>query len=183
MTKLSRLALFSLALLFATPSQSSSATGVEIGTLLGVSHIFSDGDGLTTISLPTTVFSLPTLPLLYISWFPGEKLAIGPEFSFGRTSADGEGLSTLVFGGQVAFFLQSNAISGPYVLGQGSLLRLSGEGESESDFAFGAGIGYQSLVGPAVFRIEGRYRRWVEDGGSNEILFILGLGVRFGADK
>ena len=181
MTKLSRLALFSLALLFATPSQSSSATGVEIGTLLGVSHIFSDGEGITSISLPGSSF--PTLPLLYVSWFPGEKVAIGPEFSYGRTSADGESLSTLVAGAQVAFFLQSNAMSGPYVLGQGSLLLASGEGDTESDFAFGAGMGYQSRVGPAVFRMEGRYRRWVEDGGTNEILFILGLGVRFGADK
>ena len=180
MTKLSRLALFSLALLFATPSQSSSATGVEIGTLLGVSHIFSDGEGITSISLPVSPFSFSTLPLLYVSWFPGENIAIGPEFSFGRTSVDGESLSTLVAGAQVAFFLQSNTMSGPYVLGQGSLLLASG---SESDFAFGAGMGYQSRVGPAVFRMEGRYRRWVEDGGTNEILFILGLGVRFGADK
>ncbi len=96
MTKLSRLALFSLALLFATPPQSSSATGVEIGTLFGGSHIFSDGDGITSISFPGSYVN--TLPLLYVSWFPGEKIAFGPEFSFGRTSVDGESLSTLFDG-------------------------------------------------------------------------------------
>ncbi|MYD63386.1 MAG: hypothetical protein F4W91_20310 [Gemmatimonadetes bacterium] len=181
MTKLSRLALFSLALLFAIPSQSSSATGVEIGTLFGGSHISLDGEGITSISLPGSF--TPSLPVLYVSWFPGEKVAFGPEFSFGRTSVDGESLSTLVAGAQVAFFLQSNVMSGPYVLGQGSLLLASVEGESDSNFIFGAGMGYQSLVGPAVFRIEGRYRRWVKHGGANEIMFILGLGVRFGADK
>ena len=182
MTKLSRLALFSLALLFAPPPQSSSATGVEIGTLFGGSHIFSDGDGITSISFPGSLVSFPSLPLLYISWFPGEKIAFGPEFSFGSTSVDGERLSTLVAGAQVAFFLQSNVMSGPYVLGQGSLLLASVGGESDSNFAFGTGMGYQSRLGPAVFRMEGRYRRWL-DPGNNEILFILGLGVRFGADK
>ena len=118
---------------------------------------------------------------LYVSWFPNEQLAIGPEFSFGRFSLDGDGITSLYLGGRGAFFLQSNAMSSPYILGHGALLVINdSDFESESDFSIGAGLGYQWRLGSAlVLRAEGRYQYWF-DVEVNDFSFLLGLGTRAG---
>ena len=90
---------------------------------------------------------------------------------------------SLYLGGQAAFFLQSNAVSGPYLLGHGALAHTKDSGyafsdDSESEFSVGAGLGYQWRLGPAfVLRAEGRYRRWFED-EVNDFSLTLGLGTR-----
>ena len=158
-----------------------AATGVEIGMLFGLSHLSSDDDGVTLIGVPTAGLSgFGSIPSLYISWFPGKKLSIGPEFSFGQTASGGFSLTGLYFGGRGAFFLQSNAMSDPYILGHSALRVIGSRGDYETDFSAGAGLGYQWRLGPAfVLRMEGRYRRWFDD-EINEISFILGFGTRLG---
>ncbi len=188
MMRLSQLAVLALAML-AIPSK-SQGVGVEIGTLFGVSHLSSEGESITSIFLPSGGVISPSLPLIYISWFPSEKLIMGSEFSFGITSADDDDitLSSLYLGSQTAFFFRSNAMSGAYVLGQGALHVFRGSNnlasDTETDFIAGAGLGYQWRIGSAlVLRTEWRYRRWF-DNASNEFLFIFGLGIRLGgADK
>jgi len=54
-----------------------AATGVEIGTLFGLSHLSSNGDGITIIGVPSAPFAFFGNPSLYVSWFPNEQLAIG----------------------------------------------------------------------------------------------------------
>ena len=123
-------------------------------------------------------------PSLYVSWFPSKQLAIGPELSFGTFSFDGDSVSSLYLGGQGTFFSQSNAVSGPYLLGNGALAGIYGEGDSEHAFAAGAGLGYQWRVGPAfIVKTEVRYRRWFNefdefDEGLNDFSLTLGLGTR-----
>ena len=158
-----------------------SATGIEIGTLFGLSHLFSNGEGITTIGVPRAPVEFFGNSSLYVSWFPNEQLAIGPEFSFGRFSLDGDGITSLYLGGRGAFFLQSNAMSSPYILGHGALLVINdSDFESESDFSIGAGLGYQWRLGSAlVLRAEGRYQYWF-DVEVNDFSFLLGLGTRAG---
>ena len=161
--------------------EDASATGIEIGTLFGLSH-FSNGSGTTALGVPTGPGGAGNLgyPALYVSWFPSEQLAIGSEFSFGTVSYDGSSQTTLYLGGRGAFFLQSNAMSAPYVLGNVALARGSDEYDSESTFSAGAGLGYQWRVGPAfVLKAEGRYRRWIDD-EVNDFSLTLGLGTRLG---
>ena len=158
---------------FAADTSPSASVGVEIGTQFGHSYLSANGEGLTLTGVPT----IPPLSSLYVSWFPNEHLAIGPEFGFGRLSFDDSGdeysLSLLYLGGRGAFFLPSNAVSGLYLLGNGALLGLYGAAEeselgdirtssdSEHIFAAGVGLGYQWRVGPAfVLKAEGRYQRW-----------------------
>lgn len=68
---------------FAHPEKAAPATGVEIGTLFGLSHFPSRE--LTIIGIPDPlVFSLTfATPSLYVLWFPSERLALGSEFNFG----------------------------------------------------------------------------------------------------
>ena len=155
-----------------------AATGAEIGTLFGFSHLSSDGDGITMIGAPGGFIGGFGTPSLYVSWFPSEKLTIGPEFNFGRIAVDGDGITSLYLGGRGAFFPNSNALPGVYILGQSALIVLSDEYNSETDFSAGAGLGYQWRLGPAfVLRAEGRYRLWFED-EVNDFSLLLGLGTR-----
>ena len=158
-------------------------SGIEIGTLFGLSHLSSGIYGGTWIGVPAPTWNIIGNSSLYISWFPSEKLSIGPEFSFGSTSYsyDSSTFSTLYLGGRGAFFPQGNAMSGLYLLGHSAML-LVGEDKDdfEGHFFAGAGLGYQWRVGPAfVLRAEGRYRRWFDD-EVNEFSLMLGLGTRLG---
>ncbi len=171
------------------PEKDAPATAVEIGMLLGLSRFPSDET--THIMVPSTpsLFAPPGNPSLYVSWFPSEQLSLGSEFSFGSLSGDSSPeITTLYLGGQGALFLRSNAVSGPYLLGNGALIGLYGESASDHAFTSGGGLGYQWRVGPAfVLRTEGRYRQWFHGeevpliaDGANEFSLFLGLGTRLG---
>lgn len=210
---------------FAHQGKDAPATGVEIGTLFGLSRFSAETSAetsydreeltgkITLMGVPGGLVG-PFGPSLYVSWFPSEQLAIGPEFSFGRMSFEGEyeyedknddyyddydradfNLSTLYLGCRGAFFPQSNAVSGPYLLANGALMGLYGEFRSDDDkadgsehiFTAGAGLGYQWRVGSAfVVKAEGRYRRWFAeldefdefDAGLGEFSLTLSLGTR-----
>ena len=177
--------------IFAHQKEDAPATGVEIGTLFGLSR-FSQGP-TTIIGVPGSLLPLQGIPSLYISWFPSEQLAIGPEFSFGVLNIDYDGfdesvsssVSSLYLGGRGAFFLKSNAESSPYLLVNGALLAISDKSNSHHSFAAGAGLGHQWRLGPAfVLRMEGRYRRWSAETDElnfeNEFSLLLGLGIRLG---
>ena len=157
----------------------------EVGTLFGVSHSRAADENLATISVPGSplgaIASISFLPVLYVSWFPSEQVSIGPEVNFGTVSSDESILATLSFGGQATFFFQSNSMSGSYITGRASLLvSTSVWTDSGTDYAIGGGLGHQWRIGPAfVLRMEGVYQRWF-DAEINNVLFILGLGTRFG---
>ena len=53
----------------------------EVGTLFGVIHSRAADETSVTISVPGSQESL--LPALYVSWFPSERVSIGPEVNFG----------------------------------------------------------------------------------------------------
>ncbi len=166
------------------PQKRNPKTGERYATFFpgrapDCSYSDSDGDGITMIGAPggfiTGIFGTPSL---YVSWFPSEKLTIGPEFNFGRIAVDGDGITSIYLGGRGAFFPNSNAIPGVYILGQSALIVLSDEYDSETDFSAGAGLGYQWRLGPAfVLRAEGRDRLWFED-EVNDFSLLLGLGTR-----
>ena len=161
---------------------------VEIGTLFGLSHSPSDDFEFTAIRVPSAILGSSGNPALYVSWFPTEDLSVGAEFGFGRTTGS-ESLfgqtrefarTSLYLGGRGAFFLQGNAVSGPYLLGHSARSYVKTESSSATFFSAGIGLGYQWRLEPAfVLRAEGRYRRWVEN-ESNAFSLMLGLGTRLG---
>ena len=69
-----------------------------------------------------------------------------------------------------------------YFVGDGALSRLSGGGNSETDFAVGGGFGFRSVINDAIgFHIEGRYRRWFDDFADvNEFSVAVGIGAIIG---
>ena len=177
---------------------SAPAAKVEMGILFGASRLSDDSGSVDIIQLPgggEGWFGSASLPSLYVSWLAGERLAIGPEFSFGKYSWGGSAIedggeqftidiSSLQLGGRAAFFPGGSFMPGIYLLGQGSLSRLAGEllGDdgSETDYSAGLGMGYQWPVGPgALLRMEAQYRRWL-DAETDQFSLVLGLGTRLG---
>ena len=179
---------------------SVSAARVEMGMLFGVSRISDDFGSWSMVQLPGGGQGWfgggPSLPALYLSWAASEKLAVGPELSYARITSEGEiedggeifdmdvDINTLVLGGRAAFTPGGNFMPGIYLLGQGSLSRVSGEfwGEdgSDTDYSAGLGMGYQWRLGPAaLLRVEGQYRRWF-DAEADVFSLVLGLGTRLG---
>ena len=163
--------------------QKNRSSHPEIGTFLGLNRFSSDGEGATLIGLP----SAPGVgfignPSMYVSWFPSGRLSIGPEFSLGRTSDDGDAVTSLYLAGRSAIHPYGNTNSGPYLFGRGAILVLSaGDSESDTEVSVGAGLGYRWRVGNAlVVRTEGGYRRWFDDTGTNDISVLIGLGASVG---
>ena len=198
---MSILTMFAFLILAAVPVM---ATEFEIGTQFGISHLMPDSDedfstSITYTRLPSgTFFDIGSSPTsLYATWFPTQQLAIGPEFSFGRTSVSAayggetetESITIFHLGGRAAFFLLNHSGSSPYVLGRISQTIFSG-GESflfdndQTLTSFGAGFGYQWRIDAAfVLRVEGQYQRLLvsdEDEDANELSFTIGIGTRFG---
>lgn len=169
----------------------------EAGILFGFSRLSDDTGSVDVTQLPgggEGWFGSPSLPSLYVSWLAGERLAIGPEFSFGRYSwgdviEDGGeeftiDISSLHLGGRAAFFPGGDSMPGIYLLGHGSLSWVDGEflGDdgSRTDYSAGLGMGYQWRIGPgALLRTEAQYRRWL-DAETDQFSFVLGLGTRLG---
>ena len=196
------LTMFALLVLATVPAM---ATEFEIGTQFGISRLSPSGDdalfttSLSYARLPSGTFldigSTPTS--LYVTWFPNKRFAIGPEFSFGRTSVsvtfldetETESIIKLHLGGRAAFFLSSHSASSPYVLARFSQTTIIGEeshsfDEAESLRSFGGGVGYQWRIGSAsTLRAEGLYQRLLiadEDDSINEFSLRIGIGTRFG---
>ena len=182
------------------------ATEFEVGTRFGISHLvpdtaddsFSTSTRITFTSIPSAIANIGSSPpALYATWFPSKQLAIGPEFSFGRMSISeeyeflgesettSESITTLYLGCRAAYFLQSHAVSNPYVMGRVSGTIISLGDESETMIGIGIGLGYQWRIRAAfVLRAEAQYQRvLVENENANEFSLTVGIGTRFGNSK
>ena len=188
------------------PIVPTSAIDFEIGTQFGISRLVPDVDddfstSLTYARFPSGTFldigSSPTA--LYAMLFLNKKFAIGPEFSFGRTSFSDEyegetetvGIRTFHLGGRAAFFPLNHSGSSPYVFGRVSRTVLSGEEpfpfeDNQVLTSFGGGLGCQLRIGSAfVLRAEGQYQRVLisdDDDNADEFSLMISLGTRFGKE-
>ena len=119
---------------------------------------------------PARAVGTSSLPSLYASWHASGRWAVGPEVSFGRNSVEVDGsmgdsydaaLASLLLGGRAVFSPGGTSEPGIYLLGQGSLSwvhywadgefggdELDVDGDSETDYSAGLGMGYQWRIGP-----------------------------------
>ncbi len=153
---------------------------VEIGTQAGLSILSSDGDNLTTISIPGG--GMGGLSAVYATFFPSSNVAIEPRLSFNRVSEGDFSLTVLGLDARVKALFSGALEDSFYVYGVGSVLRASSGGESDSDFAAGGGIGFRKLATDHLaVNFEGGYRRWfIEGEGLNEFTLSVGVGAVVG---
>lgn len=195
---------FTVLISLVLPVMPALAIEFEIGTQFGISHLIPDDEddfstSITYARFPSGTFldigSSPTS--LYAMLFPNKRFAIGPEFSFGRTSFSDEyrgetetlSITTVHLGGRAAFFLFNHSGSSPYVFGRVSRTVFSGEelflfNDNKVLTSFGGGFGYQLRTGSAfMLRAEGQYQRLLlsdEDNDADEFSLMVSLGTRFG---
>lgn len=164
----------------ATAPAQGQQGGVEIGTEAGISILRAGGANVTIFGIPGA--SIQGGSAIYATIFTSSNVAIEPQLNFTAIRAGGETLTSLGFAGRVKYFFKGPSVNSAYVVGDGALARLSGLGESETDFALGGGIGFRSVINDALgFHIEGRYRRWFEDFTDvNEFTVAVGLGAIVG---
>ncbi len=172
------------------------ATGIDIGTQFGISHIVPEDErGTSTYTftqLPSgSLFDVGSPPTsLYAMLYPHKHIGIGPEFSYGVTSIsneqfgddDNESISTLHLGAKFALYLMDYKSSSPYIMGRASLTSYSSNSDelffsvdSENITGIGIGAGYQFVIKPAfVLRLEAQMNQLVIDEEN-----AIGYGLMF----
>lgn len=185
----SRLLVLSLALPLSLGAQPRSIPQSEIGIRAGWASVSSDdGAGgtntVTFLALPGAVFAMPGG--IHFSFFVTEKFALEPQFGYIRSSGDGFSSSLMFVGLQPQYFLLSDARRAPYLFAQVGILRdtdsAGGSSNTDSQTAFGGGIGYRKVLRRVIAtRYELRVRRFSADGPGgqelNEVALLFGLGA------
>jgi len=152
----------------------------EVGVgLAGFSVISQQDDTTTVLGVPNGGF-FPT-PAVYASFFVTPKLALEPQLGLVYLSGGDSSLHAATLTGQVDYFFKGRETPSPYLLARGSLVDAGGDGDSETRFSFGAGLGYRVPVGGrAVLRFEGRFDRRLArdfDPGVNTFAAAINLGI------
>lgn len=152
---------------------------VEIGTSLGVTLINS-GNTITTIGIPVDAGPLPLFarPAVYATIFASPSVMIEPQVAFANISGGGgDNFTLLLVGAQFGYLFKPEQRNSPY-LGANAAFQTISFGGTISGLGVGGALGYRFRVGTGfAIRLEGRYRRWLNDyDGINEIGFGIGLG-------
>ena len=155
----------------------------EFGALFGFSRYLDRDDldlteGISAVNVPE---------ILYIMWFPSERVSIGPEVTITDRGENSPNLQSfgcrinLFFSGSLSHQNSYYSEAGPYLIIQSQLAALTVRSIEETAFVLGSGFGYQWRIGrDYVFRMESRYRQsfGTDDLQINEISLSFGLGVR-----
>jgi hypothetical protein len=162
-------------LLAATPLAGQASS--ELGTTLGLVVLRRSGTTLTSISAPGSgIFDQPTL---YYTNVSPSGLMVEPQLGFTFFSTSGGGSYRRVNAVlQVGWLQHPERRASLYWAVNGGFLSVDAGGGADSEFAFGAAMGYRTRVGQGLaLRVEGRYRRWLGDlDGLNEFGVTLGVG-------
>lgn len=158
--------------------------GWELGTRAGFS-ILTNGSTLVSFGLPggapapsSVLFGGGTS--VHFGFFPGDHLMIEPQVNLNVIIPDGDqdNITIANLTGQFAYLFSGADTNSAYLGANGSLFTVSA-GDTESDIALGANLGYRILVSDgAALRLEGAFRRWL-DLEVNELNLALVFGVIF----
>ena len=152
----------------------------EVGVgIVGVAVYTQDGETITTVGAPNGTFFTPAA--VYASFFVSPRLALEPQLGLVYFSGDDSSFHVATFAGQVDYFFKGKQRPSPYIFGRGSLLNAGGEGESDTSWSAGGGLGYRIPVGGrALLRFEGRFDHRFEqefDSGANTFSVSVSLGI------
>ena len=172
--------LLAIALLFPLSAAAQSGDRAEIGTTLGLQFNISAGSSMTTFGTPGGGGSLGT-PSLYASFFLTPNLILEPQLGLSHQSADGFSLTSIHLAPQLAYLFTPETDGSLYSGFNLGLDYASGFGESASQLAVGAAVGYRHrFVDSLGLRFEFRFRRWFESDlfwAVSEISFLVGVGA------
>lgn len=158
---------------------------VEIGTQAGFTYQSSDeiqGEP-TLLKFGVPGGGLLGRPTIWATIFVGGRIAIEPHFSYQLVRDDDadDSVGTVALSARGVWYANEPRRASFYAFGDASLDRSreirQGVDPSDTDFAFGGGLGYRWPLGERFgVRTEGLYRYWVDD-RRNEAAVTVGFGV------
>jgi hypothetical protein len=165
---------------FAAPAAAQDQGTVEVGvSLVNLSILSPSGGGSSEVlfGVPSGSFGL-IAPSLYAALPLSPQISIEPQVGFIVVSRNGQSNHVVSVAGQLDCFLSEERGPAPYVFGSVGVVDVSGGGTSPKSVS--GGIGYRMPAGGRlVFRLDGRYTHFTDNGG-NAISFTLSLGGIFG---
>ena len=167
-------------LVLTTAAAQERKQSAEIGTSLGVTILSTSGSSITTVGIPVDAGPLPFFarPALYASIFVTPSVVIEPQVAFANISGgSGSDFTMVLVGSQFAYLFRPERRKSPY-LGANAAFQSLSAGGTVNGLGLGGALGYRFRIGAGfALRLEGRYRRWLNDfDGINEIGFAVGLG-------
>jgi hypothetical protein len=161
--------------LTASPSWAQESR-VEIGASMANVVVGLEDEDVTVFGVPTVGFGLLS-PGIYASVALGQYVAVEPQLGLLVVSGGGETNHAVNFVGQVDYFPRGQDRSSPYVFASAGVIDVSGQ--SETPKTVSGGVGYRFRLGDRlVFRVDGRFTHFTEDGG-NAIAVGLNIGGLF----
>jgi hypothetical protein len=155
--------------------------GMEIGIRGGWMRLSDEFSKVSMLSIPVSVLG-PATGGVHATVFVSPTVAIEPQFAMIRVSDSGDTFTFTTLAAQVMGFLAPDARRAPYVFGHVAIMKQSDPISSETQQAFGGGVGYRVVVRQSLgIRYEARWRQWSGGGtSSNEIALLIGLGAVLG---
>lgn len=152
----------------------SAQPKVEVGgSLASVVVGLDDDDDATVVGIPSASFGLLN-PGVFGSFFLGDKAAFEPQIGLIWVSSGGESEHVLSLGAQFDFFFKDTTSTSPYAFAGGGITEFSDSSESAKSVAVGGGLRIPA-GDRLVFRLDGRYIHFTDDGG-NALAFGLSIG-------
>ena len=170
------------------PCAVQAQTTVEIGTGIGAAINFESGSTITQIGVPgpgAGIYGLLGQAPIYANFIVGEGLMVMPEVAFNLLTGEGTTLTSLVSSLHLGYAFAGAGVSSPYVTVNGGLRWLdSSESSSETNWGVGGRLGYRFVVNQGfATSFEAGYRRWLSNGGYNEVTIGIRLGGILSAPK
>ena len=157
--------------------KASAQPRVEVGgSLVSLMVGLDDEDDTTVVGIPSAGLGLFN-PGVFGSFFLGDKAAIEPQLGLIWASSGGDSVHVLAAAAQFDLFFKGTTRTSPYVFAGGGITDFSGTSESPKSVTAGGGVRIQA-GDRLVFRLDGRYIHYTDEGG-NALAFGLSIGGVF----
>lgn len=162
--------------LSAVPTASAQPRVEVGGSLVSAMVGLEEGDDTTVLGIPSAGFGLLN-PGVYGSFFLGDKAAIEPQIGLVWASSGGESRHALAAAAQFDLFFKGTTRTSPYVFAGGGITDVSYSSESPKSVTAGGGVRIPA-GDRLVFRLDGRYIHYTDEGG-NALAFGFSIGGVF----
>jgi hypothetical protein len=151
-------------------------TTVELGIHAGATILIpGGGDAEVVFGVPGAGSLAGLFPPIYATVFATPSVMIEPQIAFLYETGSTSGLLNAAL--QVGYVFNPETPGSLYLAAHLQTANGFGNG-GNTEFAAGGSVGYRRVVKDILaVRLEGRYRRWFDFFGLNEIAIIVGFGA------
>ena len=157
-------------------SAAPASNPIELGAMLGGGIYFTSGQTIYSFGAPGAPIGvgITSTSSVYATFFASRSVMVEPQMGFSLLHAQGSTYTEERFAEQIGFLLSADRTGSPYLAA--NFAQAFGK-DQDASVGIGGGIGYHTVCrGGLAVRFEAQYRRWLSNGGYNEIRAGIGLG-------